>query len=189
MNKKISPIIILILLIFGLLGVANADMQKMSDDELSNCRAVGFSEFTLQNQIATAEFNIHTDTYTEIDSMKMGYWNNGNSMGWDQNWESVDMGSSINDLNMNNFIMQAEFENLNNSDPKELKSLRIGYKDVTGEISADFQSLSRSGNSARQSVGQETYEFDHDKLILEINLDGNIDKKGIRVDFGNAQPQ
>ncbi len=188
MNKKISPIIILILLIFGLLGVANADMQKMSDDELSNCRAVGFSEFTLQNQIATAEFNIHTDTYTEMDSMKMGYWDNGN-MGWDQNWESVDMGSSTDDLNMNNFIMQAEFENIDDPSSRKLKSLKIGYKDVTGTISADFKSLSQSGNSARQNKGQQTYDFDKDNLILEVNLDGDIDEKGIRVDFGDAQPQ
>ena len=188
MYKKITPIISLILLIFALSGVGNADMQKMSDDELSNCRAVGFSEFTLQNQIATAEFNIQTDTYTEIDSLKMGHWDNSNGMGWDQNWESVDMGTSINDLNMNNFIMEAKFENIDDPDSRKLKSLRIGYKDVTGTISADFKSLSRSGNSARQNKGDQTYDFENDKLILEVNLDGDIDKKGIRVDFGDAQP-
>lgn len=170
---------------FGSMGV-------MTDQELATVTGHGFSSFTLVDGVARADFNIVASTYTEIDSVKLGYWDNGQGKGWDQNWTSVKFGGDINDkasdLVMKGFFIQAEYDNIGDSVNRQLKSIRIGSDHVTGDLRADFQSLSRmAGGLAvnnREAVGIKTYRFNDTELSLSIELAGP--QKGVWVNFGNA---
>ncbi len=77
---------------------AGADMTRMTEEELSAVTGHGFSSFTLTQDngvdIARMDLNMRAETFTEIDSMKLGYYGGG----WDENWLGLSMGSSENDL-------------------------------------------------------------------------------------------
>lgn len=168
---------------------AYSEMSAMSNEELSAIACHGFSEFSLTNvdgvDIARVDLGIQADTYSTIDSLKMGYWDNGSSLGWDQNWNNVSAGSDSQDLQLNGFFFQAEFTDIDNSATRQLKSVTIGFTDVTGTLTGDFSSITLlNGGTVRDSVGNATYTFNNDSLILTINADG--DNAGVNFDFGNA---
>lgn len=133
------------------------------------------------------QFNVQVETYTEIDSMKMGYWDNGNGIGWDQNWTNVKLGSSISDLKLEGFIFEAKFSNMNDPANRVLEEVKIGYERAYGSLSADFQSLSKLGALPREYQGAKTFTFNGDPLILTIKCRGS--DAGIWFDFGGAQAQ
>jgi hypothetical protein len=162
-------------------------MVAMTDAEMSGVTACGFSEFTLQGGVAKAMFNVQAETFTEIESMKLAHWNNGSGLGWDQNWTGVSMGTDGSDLVMKNFVLETTFSHVDDPQNRKLESVTIGFNNVTGTMSADFQSLSRTGHTGRKPGGDQTYEFDGDKLLLTINVSGG--EKGIWVDMGDAVQQ
>jgi hypothetical protein len=166
-------------------------MAAMSDDELSQVTGHGFSDFSLTLasetgglDIARVDLNLQASTYATMDSMKMGYWDNGGT-GWDQNWLGVSIGSETTDMVLSNFVLQAEFVYLNDAATRELKSITMGFQNATGTLSGTFASLSEleSGYS-RETVGLATYTFDGDPILMHINVDG--DNPGIWFDFGSA---
>lgn len=183
-------IVILLLLLLPVSGWAG--MSAMSDKELSAVVAQGFSSFTMVNGVALADFSgISGSTYTEIDSLKMGYWDKtgSGSKGWDQNWTSVKLGSSANDLIFNGFFLKAEFDPATINDPanRQLKGIVIGSKDVTGVVSADFQSFSgiiAGGDVSRAALGQRSYQLNHTELSFSLELSGP--RKGVWVNLGTA---
>ncbi|GAB6163448.1 hypothetical protein JCM12298_26080 [Desulfothermus naphthae] len=164
-------------------------MIRMTDSQLNEITGGGFSKVQMVNDgvydIARMQFNVNVETYTEIDSWKMGYWDNGNGIGWDQDWIDVDMGSGFSDLKLNGFIFEAKFENIDDAATRELVEVRLGFQDVVGTLKADFRSLSRLGALPRQAEGVKTYTFNHDPLILTIKCKGQ--DAGIWFDFGGAQ--
>lgn len=172
--------------------LGTGEMVAMSDSELSAVTAGGFSSFSLTNDgtfdIAKAMFNVQAETFTEIESMKLAHWDNGSGTpGWDQNWTGVDMGTSAENLVLKDFVMETTFTNVNDPQNRELESVTIGFNNVTGTMSADFQSLSRLTGTQyenRQNEGPATYQFNGDKLLLTINVKG--DNRGIWVDMGDA---
>lgn len=177
-----------------------AGMAAMNDAELSAVVAQGFSSFTMStdsvsgNRVALADFTgISGSTYTEIDSMKMGYWDNtgGGSKGWDQNWTTVKLGTAANDLILNGFFFKAEFDPATINDPanRQLKSFTIGSKDVTGTVAANFQSFSGvlgGSDLSRAALGNSTYQFNHTELSFSLDLSGS--RKGFWVNMGTATP-
>ena len=193
-SKRLCPIMMFLMAaIFCLPFCAYAEMSAMSNEELSAIACHGFSEFSLTtdvNGLSTARVNlgIQADTYTTIDSLKMGYWDNTantNGLGWDQNWSNVSVGSDSNDLQLNGFFFEATFTDIENSATRQLKSVTIGFTEVTGTLTGDFSSITLlSGSTARDSVGNATYTFNGDSLVLTINVDG--DNAGVSFDFGNA---
>ncbi|MCB2149464.1 MAG: hypothetical protein KQI81_23490 [Deltaproteobacteria bacterium] len=167
------------------------EMSAMTDNELSQITGHGFSEFSLTNvdglDIARISLNMQASTWAEMDSMKMGYWDNGSGMGWDQNWTGVSMGSETTDMILSNFVIQTEFVNVNDAATRQLKSITIGYENVTGTLSGNFASLSRTTGAARTDEGAATYVFNGDPFLLHINVEG--DNPGVWLDFGNAVKQ
>jgi len=169
-----------------------AGMSRMSDGELSAVVGQGFSSFTMSDGVANANFSgISGSTYTEIDSLALGYWDkgNGSGKGWDQNWTQVKLGTSSNDLTFKGFYFQAVFDPSTVNDPanRKLLSLSMGSKDVTGQLTANFQSLSATiggQDVARGTLGVQTFQFNHTELSLNIDLTGS--HKGIWVNMGNA---
>ena len=126
----------------------------MNDDEMTEIYATGFSSFTitdLPDGITTetrAWFNLQAYTYTEIDSLKLGYHDEYNykdptpTYGWDEDWENVQIGGALNDPSQDffakGFYFSANFTNIDNAATRELKSVKFGFDYVQGDISADF---------------------------------------------------
>lgn len=126
-----------------------AGMQELADTELSVVHAAGFSSFTLDNSdpafsLAKMSFNtVIASTYTTIDSLKMGYYDNGTALGWDQDWSGVSLGSSnTNPLVFKGLYIEAKFTNIDNSGTRQLEYVKIGTTDLTGPVSAVFNSFS-----------------------------------------------
>jgi len=170
---------------------AFAGMTVMSDSELSEITGYGYSDFTLTYDditgydIARIDLNQSVSTYTDIDSMKLGYYDNGTGLGWDQNWTLVSLGSAAQDLVMKNLFVRAEFQNINDPVNRQLKTVTVGFTDVTGDITANFESLSLMGAAPRQPLGQNTLNFLNSPLALKFVLDGP--DRGIWLDL-TAQP-
>jgi len=122
--------------------VIHAWMWEMADEELSEVTGEGFSSFTLENDVARAYFNITAATFTEIDSLKMGYYDDGSSYGWDQDWVGVSLGSASEDLVCKGLYIEAGFSNIADPDNRALNYLKVGTPDMTGPISANFISFS-----------------------------------------------
>ncbi len=120
----------------------NCSMVQMNDNELSDVTAAGFSSFTMTDNVTRAYLNIQAQTFTQIDSLKMGYYNNGTSLGWDEAWTNVSLGSPTQDLVCNGVYIEANFTNITDNTARTLNSLRVGSPSMTGPISADFNSFS-----------------------------------------------
>ena len=179
-------------LVLTMSSLCCAGMKVMTDGELSGVVGQGFSSFTMADGVARADFGgISASTYTEIDSLKLGYWDNGNGggKGWDQNWGQVKLGTPSSDLTFNGFFFQAVFDQSSINDPasRKLLSVSMGSKDVTGQVTANFQSLSATVGGidvARGNLGLQTFQFNHTELSLDIELAGP--HKGLWVNMGNA---
>lgn len=86
-------------------------MNRLDDGELSAITGHGFSSFSVTHEngldIVRMNLDIRANTFTEIDSLKMGHYDNGAGAGWDQNWLGTDMGEDANHLNLSGFFMEA----------------------------------------------------------------------------------
>jgi len=120
----------------------NCSMVQMNDDDLSSVTAAGFSSFTLQDGVTRAYFNIAASTFTEIESLKMGYYNNGITTAWDEDWTNVSLGSSTEDLLCKGLYIEASFTNITDSATRALNSIKVGTPSMTGPITATFNSFS-----------------------------------------------
>ena len=121
---------------------SNCSLVRMNDDELSEVTAAGFSSFTLTDQVTKAYFDIEAQTFTEIQSLKMGYYDNGTTLGWDEDWTNVSLGSSTESLVCKGLYIEAGFSNISNSAIRTLNSIKVGTPSMTGPISATFNSFS-----------------------------------------------
>jgi len=210
LSKMVNLILAVAVLITMTAINANAELKSLSDSELSAVYAEGFSNFTITDlgtdlfgnthTETLAELNIHAYTYTTIESLKLGHYNNSQlgvspaTTDWDQNWENVVIGQSISDpttdLKAEGVYFKAEFENIDNPATRELKSITFGAKSVTGDISADFIKFSGTiddgdgfpeYDGTRLNLGSRTITATASDFSLTLSLD-----KGYWVNFDNA---
>ncbi|MBI5549934.1 MAG: hypothetical protein HY911_00400 [Desulfobacterales bacterium] len=168
---------------------ASADLEALSDAQMAQIDAAGFSAFVINGNTVRADFNIQAQTYTEIGSLKMGYWDNGGGTAWDQDWTSVQMGSASNDMTLSGFFIQATFDNLADTVNRKLTSVYFGFSQVSGNLSANFESLSKIGvngepDDRRANLGLQTFSFNNSELSFSFGLEG--DHRGIWVRFGEG---
>jgi len=176
--------VLIFMLVFFLLPLgASARMRVMTNTELANVTGSGFSQFTLVNGVALAQFDIRASTWTEIDSMKLGNYNDGSSSGWDQDWSGVSMGSQDTDLVMQGFYLKASFSNIDDPATRKFNSVTIGWENVTGTITADFSSYSgylQGTTYSRADLGTRTITLNNEPISITIDV-----AKGIQVSMGN----
>jgi hypothetical protein len=153
---------------------------EMTDDELSQVTGAGFSSFSLENDVAKAYFNIEAKTFTEIASVKMGYYDNGSGFGWDQDWVNVSLGSATEDLVCKGFYIEAKFTNLSDPATRSLDYIKIGTPSMTGPITATFNSFSgRIENPGgvlvdgqRLNLGRNTIYSTNSEFYLQLSKSG-----------------
>jgi hypothetical protein len=170
-------------------GLAAAGMSAMSDADLDQITGHGFSSFTLNHDdvldldIARMDLNLRARTFTEIDTLAMGHYDNGSSLGWDQNWNGTALGSAASDISLNGFFLEARFVDVNNAATRQLKSITVGYKDVSGRMTTVLNSFTgtiRGAAYQRQDLGQTTIDFDHEPFSVTIDVE-----QGITFAIGN----
>ncbi len=66
------------------------------------------------------------------------------SLGWDEDWTNVSLGSSTEDLDMQGLYIEAGFSNISDSATRTLDSIKVGTPSMTGPISATFQLVQRA---------------------------------------------
>ncbi len=145
-NIIFPPVILAALVVFPLLFLpfaARAEMELISDENLDKVTGQGVISFTRDGNTLKASFDIGIETYTQIDSFKLGYYKGkGGTIGWDQDWTDVSFGSPEESLKMHGLYIQTVFKNINNPLSRSLESVTIGITNMSGTISATFNSFS-----------------------------------------------
>lgn len=184
--------------------MAHAQMLRMNDEDMSAMYATGFSNFSVTNGIAKAELNINAATYTEIDSLKLGYHDEYNykdpnpGFGWDEDWTGVSIGKSSTDhsgdFKTTGIFLEAKFSNIDNPATRKLEYVKLGVNTATGDLSATFNSLSGDiddGNGSTPeynghglNLGNKTITCNNSEFTLKLSATGA--NKGWWVHFTNA---
>ena len=214
MFRKFLYLFICIALIAGILPTAGfAELRAMNDEEMTEIYATGFSSFNISTETvngididtARAWFNIEAYTFTEIDSLKLGYHNNYDykdptpGFGWDEDWIDVQLGGDITDpsedFHASGFYFEADFIDIDTPASRELKSVRFGFDTVEGDIYADFINFSGtiddSNNNTPEynghilNLGPATITSDGNGG-MEISLNIDTYDKGYWVTFDSA---
>ena len=188
-----------------------AELRAMNDEEMTEIYATGFSSFEILEDTITgidtarAWFNIEAYTFTEIDSLKLGYHNNYDyknpnpGFGWDEDWINVQFGGDIadpgEDFHASGFYFEADFINIDTPASRELKSVRFGFDAVEGDIYANFINFSGtiddSNNNTPEynghilNLGPATITSDGNGG-MEISLNIDTYDKGYWVTFDSA---
>jgi hypothetical protein len=174
-----------------------AGMHELSDGELSFVHGAGFSQFTLStdtngNSLATFNFSgVTLSTWTEIQSMKMGYYLKGTTA-WDNDWTTVSLGTSATDLVAQGFYIKAGFSgDITNPATRQLEYVQIGTASLTGPISANFNSFSGSldngvTNISRTNLGAATITSNGGGFCLSLSRNGVGNQMGYSFNWGSA---
>jgi hypothetical protein len=200
--KEISKLswisLITIISLCTLATPAHAWMWEVDDQQLSEVTGEGFSNFTLtkdgsDNATALAYFNITASTYTEVDSLKMGHYNNGSTTAWDEDWTGVSFGSPSEDLVCHGLYIQAGFSGISDPSARTLNYLKVGTPSMTGPISANFTSLTGSITDAgvtttytRANLGNQTIYSSAGSFSVTVGGGTNGAPTGWQVDWSNA---
>jgi len=197
--------------------VQESAMQPLKEAEMDEITAqAGFSEFTVDdaNNTATAWLNIDVETNATIENFRANLDEGANpdiSDNWDQDWYEVRIGKYDydaeedeynpdfdNPLELSGFVLEAEFADDVGSPGNHLHSLKMGFENVNGEISADdfasFTGFYGAGREAyyRQARGEGTFTFAGDQLYMILDARGYGDtdpanQPGVYMDFGEAE--
>lgn len=178
--------LILAMAMLALMASPAHAFSEVSDEELSEVYAEGYSSFTLdlETGVAKALWNIEVRTFTEIESLKMGYYDNkgdGSGFGWDEDWTNVSLGSATEDLVCKGLFIEAKFTDITNSTGnRALEYIKVGTPSMTGPISATFNSFSghiESGgvvavDGQRLNLGTRTITSTNSEFSIQLTATG-----------------
>lgn len=156
---------------------ANAELKSLSEKAMRNETAqAGLASFSKNDTSIRMFTDIHLETWTDIKSMKIGYYDNGTAgMGWDQDWRNVKIGTSATDqMKMDGFVFKADFDDLVNSEKPNLKRLVIGTNRLIGTVQANIDSISGVVNPVilnRTTTDTNPVVYDRTKLSGQTGED------------------
>ena len=193
MNRKtfLNFLIFITLTFIVMPSSALCELKSLDDEGLSEVYAEGFAQFQINDlggglTQTYALFNIRADTFTEVDSLKLGYHNEYDykdptpAYAWDEDWVNVQIGKieagSISDnagffdptedFIADGLYFKAEFTNINNSATRQLKTFAFGVKHAQGDIKAVFNQFSGTINDG---VGAPEYNG-HDLNLGPVTI-------------------
>jgi len=156
-----------------------AGMHELSDREMAAIYAHGLSSFTQIGNIANINFTgVTLSTWTEIQSMKVGYYLKGTTA-WDNDWTTVSLGTSSTDLVAQGLYIKAGFSgDITNPATRQLEYVQIGTTSLTGPISANFNSFSGTldngvTNISRTNLGAATITSSGGGFYLSLQRSGS----------------
>jgi hypothetical protein len=169
-----------------------AGMHELSDGELSSVHASGFSTFTLDGNTVNINFTgVTLSTWTEIQSMKMGYYLKGTTA-WDNDWTTVSLGSSATDLVAKGLYIKVGFSgDITNPATRQLEYVQIGTTSLTGDVSANFNSFSGTldngvTNFSRTNLGAATITSTGGGFNLTLSRNGVGNQMGYSFNWVGA---
>lgn len=190
---------------------SQAELKSLSQDELKTSTAqAGLVDFSISNTTARIFLDIHIETQATIESLSAGWYEkdtNGSgtpSLGWDQKWNGITMGSSTESLSIDGLVFRADFDNLSAADPV-LQRIVIGSNRLQGTLAAEITSFSGIFNGLltsdvtlaalaagpdRRALGNVTFNFnsnavpDSDSRGLFFILNNSGSNIGIQVVAG-----
>lgn len=185
------------------------ELKSLSEKEMRTETAqAGLASFSQSDNTIRMFMDIHLETWTEIDSAKIGYYARDANMGWDQNWQNVKIGTSVTDpMKMDGFVFKADFNDLQTASKPTLKRLVIGTNRLIGTMQANMESFTgvynpdltaNTGDDGRPlprtNLGDTTFNFaspatETDKsqnqgFYIVITPEGNGSHPGIQVVAG-----
>lgn len=171
---------------------ARAELTALHDAELAAVAGQGLVGFSVVGNTARIDMNIDVATYTELGSLKAGYYDDGvNGSGWDQDWTSVSLGSPTQEVALDGLYLEATFTNIDDPATRTLQRFTIGTTDFTGPVDATFNSFSGDvsvdgapieGHRITPSFSQ--LDFDHTAFSFSVVLEGP--QQGIWAHWGEA---
>jgi hypothetical protein len=92
-------------------------------------------------------------------------------------------------MTLGGLFIQATFDNLADTVNRKLTSVYFGFSQVSGNLSANFQSLSKIGvngqpDDRRANLGVQTFSFNGSEFSFSFDLEG--EHRGIWVRFGEG---
>lgn len=145
---------------------------KMSDADLSDVkgqasffRITQFTNATLtpwsqtgSTNVIRLELGLVNKMNAHMQSFKMGYWNNGDTLGWDQDttnyfWGAFDHSSSP--MTWNGIYIDIGFDNLGNNATRTLNYIELGTMSASGRITGALNTINSliSTNGTGQNQG------------------------------------
>ena len=170
----------------------SAEPPELTDSEMADVYAAGFSTFTRDDVTGLIRADFHgmdLRTWTEVSPLKMGYYNNGMATGWDNDWTNVSVGSSGTDLVAKGLFVEMKFTNPTDPATRQLEYIRIGTNDLTGTVSANFNSFSGTvdngvTNMSRANLGAASISTTNGGFYL--SLERNPNTGGYKFNWTNA---
>ena len=173
-------------------SLSAAGMNELSDGEMAAIYASGLSSFTLDGNTVNINFSgVTLSTWTEIQSMKVGYYLKGTTA-WDNDWTTVSLGTSSTDLVAQGLYIKVGFSgDITNPATRQLEYVQIGTTSLTGPISANFNSFSGSldngvTNISRTNLGAATITSSGGGFYLSLSRNGVGSQMGYSFNWGSA---
>lgn len=170
-----------------------AGMNELSDGEMAAIYAKGFSSFTLDGNTVNINFTgVTLSTWTEIQSMKMGYYLKGGTTAWDNDWTTVSLGTSSTDLVAQGLYIKVGFSgDITNPATRQMEYVQIGTTSLTGPISANFNSFSGTldngvTNFSRTNLGAATITSTGGGFNLTLSRNGVGNQMGYSFNWVGA---
>ena len=169
-----------------------AEPIELTDSEMADVYAHGFSTFTRDDVTGIIRADFHgmdLRTWTEVSSLKMGHYNNGTTTGWDNDWTNVSVGSSGADLVAKGLYVEMKFTNPTDQATRQLEYLRIWTNDLTGTVRANVNSFSGTvdngvTNMSRANLGAASISTTNGGFYL--SLERNPTTGGYKFNWTNA---
>ena len=151
--------------------------------------------------IARVDLDVEARMYADIGSLKTGYYNNGSTTAWDQDWTGVTLGDKLGDaakdLVMTGLFVEMGFDTatINNPNARTLNYVKIGTPNMQGDISGTFNSFSGTitgagiTNVSRQNLGTTTITADGkaaSDFCMTLSRIAGTNQLGFSFQWGSA---
>ena len=181
--------------------VCRAELLEMADTELAAVYAAGYTTFSWKTvgteDIARLDLDVEARMYADIGSVKTGYYNNGSTTAWDQDWTGVQLGTAVSDLVAKGLFVEMGFDTatINSPSGRTLNYVKIGTPNMQGDISGTFSSFSGTiggagiTNVSRQNLGATTITADGtaaSDFAMTLSRIAGTNQMGFSFQWGSA---
>lgn len=132
----------------------------------------GFADFSITGDTARIFLDIHLETWTDISSVKAGYYEKNSMLGWDQDWTDVSIGSENESFEVDGLVLMADFSDGIGTSSQKLTRIIFGTNRAQGDITARINAYSGVYNDALTG-GTGTAVYLERTAITGTNADGS----------------